>query len=184
MDKGPPEPLTINEAGTPDTKTEAETTGCFSWLPAHPGEKLLRSIGSKLLQCDTCGRWVYGVRCNHAKTPLTPPVDGNDNIRAPPKDETNKDVICINDEAQTGGVPLNTVRVLPRTGSRPWIMGKRPDIQQPNGHSDSSDDDDSEERVLKCYEQYPDNPKNQSAERLKGGLEGKSKQQNKRRDPN
>ena len=47
-------------------KGDDQKPECSSWLPAHPGEKLLRSIGSKLLQCDTCGRWVYGVQCNHA----------------------------------------------------------------------------------------------------------------------
>ena len=101
-------------------------------------------------------------------------------------------------------------------------MGKRPDTQQPNGHSDSSDDrrqnedpdatiidvfntnralfpggrvsgdessgfsntDDGEERMLKCYEQYPENVKTPIRKRLEEDLVDKSRQQNKKRDPN
>ena len=88
-------------------------------------------------------------------------MDGNNNIKAPPKDETNKSVICIDDEAQTEGVPLNTVQVLPQTRGRPWIMGKRPDVQHLSDQfnkPDDSNNDDREERELRCYEHYPDNP--------------------------
>ena len=71
---------------------------CSSWLPAHPGEKLPQSIGLKLLQCSTCGKWAYGLLCNHTRTPQTPPV-GNDNVKSQPADKINKEVIYIDNEA-------------------------------------------------------------------------------------
>ena len=154
---------TAGGSGAGTHNTETETTRYFSWLPTHPGERLQQSIGSKLLQCDTCGRWAYGARCNHTKTPLTPPVDGNDNIRAPQKNRANSDGV------QPSNILLQTVQTLHRSGSQPWIMGKRPDTQQPNGHSDSSDDNGGEE--LKCYEQYPDNLKKPIRDRPRGQIQ-------------
>ena len=70
-----------------------------SWLPAHPGKKLLQSTGSKLLQCNTCGRWAYVLRCNQEGTPQTPPTESNDNVKEPTTGEVVKKVIYNYDEA-------------------------------------------------------------------------------------
>jgi hypothetical protein len=73
--------------------------GNSPWLPAHPVEKLLQSLGLKLLQCGKCGKWAYGSRCNQIEKPQTPPVDGNENINPPPAGKINKLVIYIDDDA-------------------------------------------------------------------------------------
>ena len=92
---------------------------------AHPGEQLLRSIGARLLQCDICGEWAYGMRCNHAKATQIPPVDGNDNVSVPPE------VICINNETETRGAPLNHARTMERPRGRQWVMGRMGKMGRP-----------------------------------------------------
>ena len=92
-------------------------------------------------------------------------MDGNDNLKAPPKD-----VICIDDEAKTKGVPLNDAPVLPQTRGRQWIMGKRPDAQQLDEQSNDPDDN-REECELRCREHYPDNPTKHPTAHQKDGFE-------------
>ena len=89
--------------------------------PPNPAKNLLRSLGSKLPQCDACGRWAYGLWCDRKNTPQTPPTDNNDNIRTTPMNRTIQETIYI---SMTGCSHIMSIlkQPQPRTGI-PRVLG-------------------------------------------------------------
>ena len=101
-------------------------------------------------------------------------MDGNNNIEAPPEDETNKDVICIDDEAENEGALLNHAQAPPRTGGRRWVMDKRSDAQhldELSNDPDGTNDNDRGGCDLRCRKRYPDDPAQHPTTQQKDGFE-------------
>ena len=70
-----------------------------SWPTSHPGKTLLQSLGTKPLQCGTCGRWEHGLWCDHKGAPQTTPTDDNNNIRETPVNKTVQGTVYMDDGA-------------------------------------------------------------------------------------
>ena len=117
-----------------------------SWPTSHPCEKLLRSLGTKLLQWGICGRWAHCQWCDNKNAPQTTPTDNNDNIRKTPINNKAQETIYIDN----GALPYYEYSEVNTTENKsPPYLG-----------SDYSDDDGQRECGLGGYENCPDNPAN------------------------